>query len=216
MLFKKSKLDWVEKRAMKDFQTVFSITNQGQNFAVVSIDMQKKYLDWIYPHNKQEILIEYHKKIKQLCNQNNIDFIEIEYKMQGRNVLRNKDSLFFQKDTDSAAFNNEFIIYLKQNKIKNLYVIGINRNNCVLSSIYYLQNRDYKIITSFLGTASSAEDYNFYKDKKEVKVLNNAYSQIYKENNMEIYSLRNNINLLLKNGVVILDYLNNNKMEILE
>lgn len=213
MKFFKSDLDWLDVRAQKDFQDVFNLTNQGQDFAIISIDMQKKYLDWIEPISKKKILIEYHKRIKKISNQNNIPFIEIEYRGQDINVLRDKDSIHFIKDTDSVAFNLDLMKYLIKNKIKNLYVIGINRNNCVLSSIYYLKDKGYNIFTSILGTGSSAQDYNLYKDKRKTNEFLNAYSQIYKQNNIELYKLKNNINLLIKIGVVILDYYRNDNLK---
>ncbi|MDA3856567.1 MAG: isochorismatase family protein [Candidatus Woesearchaeota archaeon] len=206
MLFNKSKLEWVDLRVEQDFQKLFNLTNQGKNFAVVSIDMQNKFLKWIYPSYKQKILFKYHSKIKSLCRVNEIDFLEIEYFGAYRNVLKDKESLVFNKTSDSVAFNSDFMNYLTMNKIRDLYVIGINRNNCVLTSICHLKESGYNIYTSILGTGSNVGDYDSYKKKQDTRTFINGYADFYRENNTSNYTLRNNLDLLLKKGVKILDY----------
>lgn len=172
-------LNFVHKRAEEHFTY---LVNLKQKFAIVSIDMQPTFLRNVGNlfGKKIKILFEYHKKLKQLCKLNSVEFIEIEYKGRGDNVLFDEDSIRFDK-TISGVNNRNFFRHLTYNKIKNLFMIGIFRNACVLNSInlcYKKHNdegiRQFNIFTSLIGVGSY--DGHIVNAKK---ISNSEYSLKY-------------------------------------
>lgn len=214
--FKKKDLSWVNIRASEDLQKLVELSKMNnKELLIISVDMQKYFLRKVFPKDKKEILIEYHKKIKKLSNLNKIQFLEVEYFKKGsllsvnitdQNVLVDSNSLIIKKETDSFYNKNFINLYPDSNKYL-IYVIGLNRQACVSISISHLLKKGYDVTTSFLGTASYLSNYTNYKEKTDVHDLNDSvHKWDLLSNKIEILSLKNDVNLLLKKGCKILDY----------
>ena len=188
-----------EKRAEEDFSKIKNNYCQEKNFAIICIDVQENFVEGIHPIKKKEILIEYINKLIKLCEQNKILFLDIKLGEMYGQVLENNKNIYIKNSTGLLEDHNlkpKILQLLEQNKIEVLYIIGFNRNTCVERTIFnFLEEKNYKVVTSFLGTATSISSYYRYKDKYKNKDI----------------SLSNKINLLLKNGVIILDYYGEDK-----
>ena len=206
-----------EKRAEEDFSKIKNIYCQEKNFAIICIDVQESFVEGIYPEKKKEILIKYINKLIKLCEQNKILFLDIKFKNPYTQVLKNNKNIYvkyFDGVLDDDILKPQILKKLEENKIEVLYIIGLNRTACVLKTIFnFLKEEKYKIITSFLGTGTYKQTYDIYnsKIKHNVSLIFQAYQKMYKVNGIDKISLSNDIKLLVKNGVIILDYYGEDK-----
>ena len=215
--FSSNKYKRYEKRAEEDFSKIKNNYCQEKNFAIICIDVQENFLKKIYPIEKREILIRYINKLIDLCDKNNILFFDIKLGDEYTQVLKNKKNIYvkdFDGVLDDDILKPQILKKLEKNKIEVLYMLGINRSACVLKTIFnFLKEERYKIITSFLGTGTYKQTYDIYnyKNKNNLSSIYKAYQRIYEDNKYEGITLSNDIKLLLRNGVVILDYYGENK-----
>ena len=162
-------------------------------------------------------MIRHINKLIKLCEQNKILFLDIKFKNPYTQVLKNNKNIYvkyFDGVLDDDILKPQILKKLEENKIEVLYIIGLNRTACVLKTIFnFLKEEKYKIITSFLGTGTYKQTYDTYnsKIKHNVSLIFQAYQKMYKVNGIDKVSLSNDIKLLVKNGVIILDYYGEDK-----
>lgn len=186
---------WVKRRAEKDFRKLWSYSGEDpNNLNVISIDMQRNFLNNVVPVSKRDILIEYHKHMQYLCLENQVKFVVVTYGSGSGSVLKTSKSSTNEKYENGVG--KEFVYSMYLNGADNLYVIGLNRDDCIISSIKNLAYvNKFKIYTSILGTKNSI------KKIKKIKTIREA--------DIDEFSLKNELKLLNHLDVEILDYYSN-------
>jgi hypothetical protein len=214
----KSKFDWVRNRANEDINKLLLVyACKQKELAILSVDMQNIFLDYIYPNFKREILEIYHKEIKTVCKKNDILFKEIKFKVRDKKVNSEdkkywEDPDVFEKDKGDINGSSDLVngkkifSYLEKKEIKNLYIIGVHRDNCILGIIKnFFELEKYKIFTSFLGTGTVLNAYLQYKNKIFIGEMQLGIVKIFKKNDINNFSFESFISLLKKFQVIILD-----------
>lgn len=218
------------ERIQKDFVTLCNFSDSGKKLAIVSIDMQRNFLEGIFRGlKKSDVLVSYVKGIRNLALENNVLFLEVVHAQGSESIFdSNSDTISsrepLMKVGNSAVQSTNILRYLESNNIEVVYVVGLYRTRCVLSSMIDLKERgNYKVLTSFIGTGmrapnfinSSGEEivdprneYDYYKGKKDIDV--NDYSGLFTtlqaSTGAKKYSLSNEVKALQNNGIEILDY----------
>ena len=137
-----------------------------KNSCILLIDIQEDYKNKIKNYDKfktniKKILKKGREKNVMICFINQIDnnkskwipFYE-ELKKENRNLNKgiylnfaqpnNKENKII-KNTNDAFLNTKLNIFLKKNKIKNLYICGLLTGVCVLNTIFTGFNLGYRI-----------------------------------------------------------------------
>lgn len=157
------------------------------NYGIVIVDMQKKFLDEIITHERER-LISNQKSLLEIAAENDIPVLIFEYSNWGKtlpeiqeevnNIPRHK---YFEKD-DNDGFEsykkidkNSPQIWLKNNKVKNLIITGVNTDVCVYATVHGAYKLKFKILTSIDLVATDncdvyycplvAPAFNFFLDK---------------------------------------------------
>lgn len=107
------------------------------NFAVVLVDMQFFFVEWILPEERRS-LIQAQLDVIRLCRELEIQIIVLEYTGWGDTVSPLREELllcqnviFLEKDWQDGFLFSELENTLNRLGLKNLYFMGVNANGCV-------------------------------------------------------------------------------------
>ena len=121
----KSKFDWVRNRANEDINKLLLVyACKQKELAILSVDMQNIFLDYIYPNFKREILEIYHKEIKTVCKKNDILFKEIKFKVRDKKV------------------NSESRIIDVSHLSNGVYIVEVSTSNTVIRKEFVISNEN--------------------------------------------------------------------------
>ena len=198
-------LNFAISEAEKHFTELMK--NTEKNFIIVSIDMQPKFLMNVKSKlgTKVPIMIEYHKRLRDLAHLNNIDFVEINFIKQNEtpnesnfNVLKHTKNIPFNK-SEAWINNDDFYTYLDEKNVNHILIIGIFQNNCMKQSIFRIHSKDkYPMSTSLIGTGREAvydqgnlSDY--FKTCREYSVRILDYDKDFKNEKRFIWKFLNKL-----------------------
>lgn len=132
--------------------------------AVIIIDMQNFFLK-NFTRSIREKLIENQLRVVDACLKNKLPFIILEYKCRGKlrgklikqldEKIQNVYKVVFVKENNSGFTKTKLESILKELRVKNLLLMGVNANGCVQDTAIGALNRGFRVITS-CGVIASA------------------------------------------------------------
>jgi isochorismate hydrolase len=145
-------------------------------FAVLLIDMQKCFLDKLYSHDVNSIVLSQRDMISH-CKKYGVPFFNIEYKSCGKTIfgvrkfakeIENYKTIV--KKEDDAFCNTKLDFYLKKFNVNSVFLMGVNMSACVLRTARSALNNGYRIAISSDVVADERNNYfmqegslSFYK-----------------------------------------------------
>lgn len=152
---------------------------------LIIVDMQDFFLQHFSPATKKE-LIENQLKIIDLCIKNNLPIVALEYKCRGVfrgetiNVLKKRiakaQSVTIIKERNSGFTQTNLEEVLKNLKVKNIILMGVNANGCVQDTAIGAIHRGYQVITSFgIMASASRKDMCLSKKNEDWFIKNTFY-----------------------------------------
>ncbi len=119
---------------------MININQLKKDTAVIIVDMQKFFLNNFTPKNRG-LLIANQIEVIKLCVKKKLPFIIFEYKCRGifrgklisqiNNIIKNSYRETLIKESNSGFTKTNLDSILKNLKIKNILIMGINANGCV-------------------------------------------------------------------------------------
>ena len=138
-----------------------------KNIAVVLIDMQDFFLKNLSEPARED-LIRNQSKVLDLCSQNSIPVITLEYNAGGTSrgettqKLREKiigtSIATILKDSNSGFTDTKLDEILKSSDTKEIVLMGVNANGCVQDTAMGALRRGYKVTTCKRVIANSSSD----------------------------------------------------------
>lgn len=123
-------------------------------FAVIIVDMQDFFLEK-FNKDKKDLLINNQRIVLEFCVKKSIPIILLEYKKRGQTISKlleiAKKSTYSEiltKESNGGFTNTNLDEILKENKINNIILMGINASGCVQDTAIGALNRGYRIITA--------------------------------------------------------------------
>lgn len=131
--------------------------------AVIIVDMQDFFLEK-FPKEKAQTLIESQSVVLSLCASKNISVVFLEYKNRGKTIptllklmKTNSSTKIVIKDSNGGFTNTNLDEILREKKVKNIILMGINASGCVQDTAIGAINRGYNIITAAPVIASNTK-----------------------------------------------------------
>jgi nicotinamidase-related amidase len=162
-----------------------------KNKALIIIDMQDFFLKK-FVSNIKKSLVRNQGVLIDLCVKKNIPIIILEYKCKG--ILRGKTISQLKKKTkyalkeviikenNSGFTNTRLDIVLKDLKINEVILAGINANGCIQDTAIGALHRKYKVITSLgVMASSSRKDLDLSKKNKDWFIDNTIFFENLKD-----------------------------------
>ena len=162
-----------------------------KNKALIIIDMQDFFLKK-FVSNIKKSLVRNQGVLIDLCVKKNIPIIILEYKCKG--ILRGKTISQLKKKTkyalkeviikenNSGFTNTRLDIVLKDLKINEVILAGINSNGCIQDTAIGALHRKYKVITSLgVMASSSRKDLDLSKKNKDWFIDNTIFFENLKD-----------------------------------
>lgn len=107
------------------------------NFAVVLVDMQFFFVEWILSEERKT-MIQAQLAVIRLCRELDIQLVVLEYTGWGDTISPLREELllcqnviFLEKDWQDGFLFSELENALNRLSLKNLFFMGVNANGCV-------------------------------------------------------------------------------------
>ncbi|MFA7315881.1 MAG: isochorismatase family cysteine hydrolase [Candidatus Paceibacterota bacterium] len=155
------------------------INSNKNHRAVVLIDMQDFFLKH-FSFSIYKDLIKNQSKVIDVCEKYNIPLIVLEYKCRGifrgkttdklhKKIKNLKEAKILIKMSNSGFTDTPLDALLKESKINELVLMGINANACVQDTAIGALKRGFKVSTSqdIIANSSSGKNQILSKRNKE-------------------------------------------------
>ena len=162
-----------------------------KNKALIIIDMQDFFLKKFVSNIKESLVLNQSILI-DLCVKKNIPIIILEYKCKG--ILRGETIPQLKKKTkyalkevvvkenNSGFTNTRLDMILKDLKINEVILAGINANGCIQDTAIGALHRGYKVTTSLgVMASSSRKDLDLSKKNKDWFIDNTIFFENLKD-----------------------------------
>jgi nicotinamidase-related amidase len=161
-----------------------------KNKALILIDMQDFFLKKFVPSIRKN-LIQNHSVLIDLCIKKDIPIIVLEYKcrgnLKGETISQLKKKIkdvlkkVIIKENNSGFTKTKLDMVLKDLKIDEVILAGINANGCIQDTAIGALHRGYDVTTSLgIMASSSRKDLDLSKKNKDWFVNNTTFFKDFK------------------------------------